>query len=178
MGEMLTFCKIVLTVVTCTSAPNTTRPTAAEAATILQSSTPPAVATWRREETDAILAGWRQGGTFIPPPPHDPYWPFSGTFEPTWMPGTRRLDGSFLDTPQVVYGLPYGYGAGFGAGYGYRARHSSGVYTRPASPEVRASAPASRPAVRSGGSGVVPATPSIAGGGGGRPARLIRPGGR
>ena len=109
---MTTFCRIVLTVVSCTVDQPAPRPSPAEAAAVLTASVPPAAPTWRLDSlTDGFRVPGEMGGTFIPPPQYDPHWPFSGTFAPTWSPTLTRLDGSSVFAPPNVYGAPAYYAA-------------------------------------------------------------------
>jgi len=117
---MTTLCHIVLTVVTCTIDPATPKPTPAEAVAIFAASAGP----WRVGAS--APDGW-QWDSDAPLVEYDPGWPFRGTFAPTWAPTTRRLDGTSLFDPPMVYGAPpfphHGYGAGR---FGERARGQSG----------------------------------------------------
>ena len=87
---MTTLCRIVLAVVTCTADPETPKPSPAEAVEILRAS-----------------------GTrfFIPdaPKPWEAYYPydaspFNTSFPPTWSQTERRLDGTSIYDPPIVYG--------------------------------------------------------------------------
>jgi len=108
---MTTICRIVLTVVTCTTNPDVPKPSPAEAVAILNAggrqffvpdSTPP----WERfggddnyprtYDRDEMIAGG-----------------FATTFASSVVTDTRRLDGTSIYDPPAVYGaLPFhGYGA-------------------------------------------------------------------
>jgi hypothetical protein len=128
-GEtMTTLCHIVLTVVTCTIDPATPKPTPAEAVAIFAASAGP----WRVGAS--APDGW-QWDSDAPLVEYDPGWPFKGAFAPTWAPTTRRLDGTSLFDPPMIYGAPpfshHGYGYGYGAGrFGDRARGQSSRVSR------------------------------------------------
>src|SRR6266850_96654 len=121
---MTTFCRIVLTLVSCSVDPQTPRPSPAEAAQVLTASVPPAAPAWRLEALDV---GWGA----VPPPPRDPAWPFSGTFRPTWAPPLRTV-------PEVEVYLPLGYGLQNRRPFYYNGRYDTtrraadqGAYGRP-----------------------------------------------
>src|SRR4051794_35805527 len=102
---MMTFCRIVATVVSCMIDPGTPAPTPAIAVAIFRAASPAF-----------------QAGTEIEPLPsyadapitYDHNWPFTGSFaptpraDPTWAPTAQRLDGTSLWDPPFVYGFrPY-----------------------------------------------------------------------
>jgi len=132
---MTTICRIVLTVVTCTTNPDVPKPSPAEAVAILSAGgrqffvpepTPP----WERyggDDNDPRTYGRDEmiaGG-------------FATTFASSAASDSRRLDGTSIYDPPAVYGaLPFhGYGAYGGnnaivPGYYYGPRHR-GVHERP-----------------------------------------------
>ena len=121
---MTTLCRIVLTVVTCTIDPATPKPTPAEAVAIFAASAGP----WRVGASAPDGWQWDGDARLVE---YDPGWPFRGAFAPTWAPTTRRLDGTSLLDPPMVYGAPFfahhGYGYGNGSGrVGESARGQSG----------------------------------------------------
>jgi len=130
---MTTFCRIVLTVVTCTADPATPRPTPTEAVAIFSASSPPFHVMTEIEPlpwyVDAPIASDRD-------------WPFAGSFaptpraDPTWAPTLRRLDGTSLWDPPTVYGFaPRGHSGWYGqSGRVYRF---SGRPQRSAFPDGR-----------------------------------------
>ena len=94
---MISFCRIVLTLVSCTFDPSTSRMTPAEAVAMLRES--PGLS----------------NRTHVPPPAGGPHVviiqssPTAGPFGefPAFTP-PRRLDGSYVSDPQTVYGVrPY-----------------------------------------------------------------------
>jgi hypothetical protein len=116
---MIQFCKIVLTLVSCTMDPQAPKPSPAEAAAVLQRATPPAAPAWRLEELDAYDNRWGSA----PEPSYDRLWPFTTTTPPTFSPQLYRLDGSSVFQPPYVYGgNPYGHSYG---GYGSHSESAS-----------------------------------------------------
>jgi hypothetical protein len=98
---MTTMCRIVLTVVTCTLDPETPKPTPAEAVEILRAGGT------RFFIADPPLPVWLGYGSYDDPRSADDRdWPFTGALAPTWAPETRRLDGTSLFDPPIVYGMP------------------------------------------------------------------------
>ncbi len=135
---MTTICRIVLTVVTCTTNPDVPKPSPAEAVAILNAGgrqffVPDSTPAWERfggddnyprtYDRDEMIAGG-----------------FATTFASSAASDTRRLDGTSIDDPPAVYGaLPFhGYGAHgrYGSnnaivpGYYYGPPHR-GVHERP-----------------------------------------------
>ena len=88
---MTTLCRIVLAVVTCTADPETPKPSPAEAVEILRASgtrffIPDAPKPWEAYN------------------PYDDESPFNTSFTPTWPQTERRLDGTSIYDPPIVYG--------------------------------------------------------------------------
>ena len=107
---MTTICRIVLTVVTCTTNPDLPKPSPEEAVAIL-------AAGGRQFSVPEITPPWeRYGGDDNYPRTFDRDEVFAGGFAPTFASSgassTRRLDGTSIDDPPAVYGaLPFhGYG--------------------------------------------------------------------
>lgn len=121
---MTTFCRIVLTVVSCTIDPATPAPTPADAVAIFRASSPPfqpmsaiEPLPWYVDAPIAYDRDWPLAGSFVPTPRADP----------TWAPTMRRLDGTSLWDPIAVYGfVPHGRGLW----YGQSNRVYQGVYGR------------------------------------------------
>jgi hypothetical protein len=129
---MTTFCRIVLTVVSCTIDPATPAPTPADAVAIFRASSPPFQVMPAIEPSQ-----WYVGPSIA----YDRDWPFTGSFvtpraDPTWAPTSRRLDGTSLWDPPMVYGLVPRVHGGW---YGQSARVYQGTAGRPRSavPDVR-----------------------------------------
>jgi len=107
---MTQFCRIVLTVVSCTMNAQGARPSPEAAAAILAASIPPAAPSWRLDALGDSL-DFNDDRRDLPPQTYDPTWPFRTTTPPTFSPYRTRLDGSSVFDPPTVYGLPtYGYG--------------------------------------------------------------------
>ena len=107
---MTTICRIVLTVVTCTTNPDVPKPSPAEAVAIL-------AAGGRQFFVPEVTPPWeRYGGDDNYPRAYNRAEAVAGGFAPTFAPslasGTRRLDGTSIDDPPAVYGaVPFhGYG--------------------------------------------------------------------
>jgi len=131
---MTTFCRIVLTVVSCTIDPATPAPTPADAVAIFRASSPPFSAMPAIEPSP-----WYIGA----PITYDRDWPFTGSFaptpraDPTWAPTMRRLDGTSLLDPPTVYGFVPHVRGGW---YGQSGRVYQGAEGRPqrgAVPDIR-----------------------------------------
>ena len=116
---MITVCHIVLTVVTCTVDPTTPKPSPAEAAAIFVASLGPT------NVPEAVRV--RDPLDRAPDLAYDRSRPFTGSFAPTWVPTDRRLDGSSLFDPSMIYGWPaYARYGGYG-GYGFTSGRSGRV---------------------------------------------------
>jgi hypothetical protein len=133
---MTTFCRIVLTVVSCTIDPATPAPTPADAVAIFRASSPPFQVMPEIEPSPWYVEA---------PLAYDRDWPFTGSFAltpratPTWAP-TLLLDGTSLWDPPLVYGFrPHVRGGWYGQSAQVHGASARG-------PQQRRTAPAARPA--------------------------------
>lgn len=133
-----TLCRIVLTVVSCVVDPSMPAPTPKEAIAILTASLGPGHLPM---PPPPFEPGWWLDAP-LNLPPYDRNWPFTGSFAPTWYPTDRRLDGTSLFDPPIIYGdSPWLFGGPlFGAGlYG-------GSVLRGGRPDARVARPPERTA--------------------------------
>jgi hypothetical protein len=132
---MTTFCRIVLTVVSCTIDPATPAPTPADAVAIFRASSPPFQAAPEIEplpwSVDAPIA-------------YDRDWPFTGPVEstlrvdPTWAPTPLYLDGMSQWEPPFVYRLrPHVRGGWYGQSVPVHRAIPSGPQQRRTAPDAR-----------------------------------------
>lgn len=102
-------CRIVLAVVSCTSAdPSAVTPTPEQAIAIVRASLGP-----RRVPAPPVPDGPR---VFVVPAPEPAF---------SHIPLGSRLDGTSYDEPPLTYGVAYPYGYGFDGPFGYTAGYAS-----------------------------------------------------
>jgi hypothetical protein len=126
---MTTICRIVLTVVTCTTNPDLPKPSPAEAVAILSAGgrqffVPESIPPWERYGGDDNYPRTYDRDEMIAVG-------FATTFASNAASGPRRLDGTSIDDPPAVYGaLPF-HGYGTHGLYGGNNAIVSGYYYGP-----------------------------------------------
>jgi hypothetical protein len=166
---MTTFCRIVLTVVSCTVDPATPAPTPADAVAIFRASSPPFQAAPEVEPSS-----WDVSGALS----YDRDWPFAqhvtetSRMPATGSPNQYRLDGTSTLDPPTVYGyVPYAHGWYGQSGRTYRG--PAGWSQRGIGPDTGGPRPlrSGKAADRAGGEGRAGrSVPTTSGRQGARPA--------